>query len=199
MDQQIPQPIHPSEWPPVLSNIIEDMHGDPINVHRLMANNPALLEAWWPFRNHSVLGGTLGQRNAELLILRLSVHMECWYEWGSHVDRATKIGIERNEILGLLKPDLDQQWPEGERVLILSVDELMTRKYLGTETRTLLEEHFDTNQIMDLIAIHGMYIILAAMLKTWDLSLDSKALESIFDITSEVDFLRSAELFNMQS
>lgn len=199
MDKQTPQPIHPNEWAPALSNVIKDMHGDPINVHRLMANNPALLEAWWPFRNHSVLGGSLGQRNAELLILRVSVHMKCWYEWGSHVDRATKIGIETNEIFGLLKPNLDQHWPDEDRALILSVDELMIRKYISTETLTLLGKHFDNSQVMDLIAIHGMYMILAAMLKTWDLSLDSKTLETISDVTSEVSFLKSAEHFNLQS
>jgi len=199
VDKQIPQPIHPNEWAPALSNIIKDMHGDPVNVHRLMANHPALLQAWWPFRNHSVLGGSLGHRKAELLILRVSVHMESWYEWGSHVDRATKIGIQTNQIFGLLKPVLGQHWSNEDRALILSVDELMTRKYLGTETLTLLEKHFNSNQVMDLIAIHGMYMILAAMLKTWNLPLDSKTLEKISDITSEASFLKSAELFNMQS
>ena len=62
-----PRPVNVEQWPPELSAIAADMNGKPINVHRLMANNPALLNAWWTFRNHAVSGGALGTRKAELV------------------------------------------------------------------------------------------------------------------------------------
>ena len=81
------QPLPSEHWDKTLEPIIAGTNGGPINVHKLMANNPALLKAWWDFRNHSVEGGTLGKRSGELVILRVAVHMQAWYEWGSHVDR----------------------------------------------------------------------------------------------------------------
>ena len=86
-------PLPADQWNESLSNVLSDMNDAPLNVHKLMAHNPGLLQAWWNFRNYSVRGGTLGSRLAELLILRVSVHISAWYEWASHVDRALQCGL----------------------------------------------------------------------------------------------------------
>ena len=192
MDNKIPEPIPPNSWPEELSGVLEDMQGNPINVHRLMANNPVLLNAWWPFRNHSVNGGTLGRRKAELLILRVAVQTQSWYEWACHVDRALKIGIEIEHIFALLKPVSEASWAEEDRALILAVDELTANHQINLETLALLNKHYSNEQIMDLMAIQGMYLILAAMIKTWGLALDSDTAERVSDITDETSFLRSS-------
>ncbi len=171
------------------------MNGKPINVHKLMANNPALLHAWWTFRNHSVTGGTLGKRKAELLILRVGVQMRCWYEWGSHVDRALKVGIEIDEIRRVLEPNTDEYWSIEEASLLRAADELTVGHTIEAETLAALEQHHSNAQIMDLIAIHGMYLILAGMIKTWGLELDAKVLERIRKYTDRTSFLAAAESF----
>lgn len=193
MDKQIPQPMPPSSWPEELSGVLADMQGNPINIQRLMANNPLLLNAWWPFRNHTVRGGTLGQRKAELLILRVSVHMHSWYEWACHVDRALKVGIEIEQIFELLKPATKISWAEEDRALILAVDELTANHQISSETLALLTKHYSNEQIMDLMAIQGMYQILAAMIKTWGLALDSDTAERLSNITDETSFLKAAQ------
>lgn len=185
------------EWPPELKGVINDMHGNPINVHKLMANNPSLLNAWWAFRNHSVMGGTLGQRKAELLILRVALHTQCWYEWGAHVDRALKEGIDRKEIFELLEEKLADTWSEDEHALILATDELSAHHQISRKSLVLLNRHFGNDQIMDLIAIHGMYLILAAMINTWGLALDEDTQERISNITSETDFNQAAQRFKL--
>ncbi|MDG1323338.1 MAG: carboxymuconolactone decarboxylase family protein, partial [Porticoccaceae bacterium] len=92
------KPLATQHWDKALTKVIEDTKGAPLHVHQLMANNPKLLDAWWDFRNHSVEGGTLGKRAGELVILRVAVHMQAWYEWGSHVDRALTCGLSIDEI-----------------------------------------------------------------------------------------------------
>ena len=91
-------PLDAEQWPPELDFIIEDMSGVPINVHKLLANHPELLKAWWNFRNYSVKGGKLGQRKGELVILRVAIHMQAWYEWGSHVERSLACGLSLDEL-----------------------------------------------------------------------------------------------------
>jgi hypothetical protein len=86
MTQQIKLlPLPNEEWDESIAHIKKEMKGRPLKVHGLMANHPQLLKAWWNFRNYSVQGGDLGPRKAELVILRVALHMKAWYEWASIV------------------------------------------------------------------------------------------------------------------
>ncbi len=187
------EPLETTQWPTTLDGVCSDMNGAPINVHKLMAHSPDLLRAWWSFRNYSVTGGRLGQRLAELVILRVGVHLGAWYEWGSHVDRAVGIGMPMDAILETLKyqPDLS-----AKDVLVLNaVDELMLHHRITTPTRAALEQFFDTAQLMDLTAIQGMYVILGGFINTWDLALDDAVSKRIEHLTNQKDFDVSAAAF----
>lgn len=192
MNRELPAPLAPADWADQLSGILQDMQGKPLNVHRLMANHPELLAAWWPFREHAVRGGMLGPRGAELLILRVAVHMQSWYEWAAHVDRALQVGVDMDTIGALLQPLRDADWPDGEAALLRAVDELTYDHAIQDSTREMLELHYSTRQIMDLVAIHGMYLILAAMIRTWRLPLDEDIAERIAHCTDEQNFREAA-------
>lgn len=181
MQEPTPAPLDPADWDASLQRVLADMHGAPINVHRLMAHNPALLSAWWDFRNHSVRGGSLGQRLGELVILRVAVLLRSWYEWASHTDRALAVGLAPDEIERVKEGGAAAGWTPAEAALLDAVDELVARRALGAPTLARLGEHFDTPQIMDIIAIHGMYLILGCMIGTWDLALDPATADRLPD------------------
>lgn len=166
------QPLGADGWDSSLSHIEKDMQGRPLNVHKLMAHHPALLKAWWDFRNYSVLGGELGRRKCELLILRVAVHMKSWYEWGSHVERSLACGLTLEEIERVKQGGDAPGWDCSEAQLLNAVDELLETRKLSEKSQAGLREHFSIRQIMDIIAIHGMYIILGCMINTWGLELD---------------------------
>lgn len=166
-------PVAVSEWDASLADIVTDMHGKPIHVHSLMANHPKLLKAWWSFRNYSVEGGDLGRRKGELVILRVAVHMRAWYEWGSHVERALACGIALEEIERVKQPEPGPEWDESEALLLRAVDELIATYRLSPESHVKLREHYSVRQLMDIMAIHGMYVILGCMINTWGLELDA--------------------------
>ncbi|NIB43076.1 carboxymuconolactone decarboxylase family protein [Pseudomaricurvus alkylphenolicus] len=188
-------PLDPKYWHADLEPIVDDMNGAPIHVHQLMAHNPALLKAWWNFRNHSVNGGTLGKRSGELVILRVAVHMQAWYEWASHVDRSLTCGITAKEIQCILTFPLDSHWQTADAALLTAVDELIQRHRITPATLARLEDHFTTEQVMDIIAIQGMYVILAGMINTWGLELDPNVHQRIEKHTCEHDFRTAAAEF----
>jgi alkylhydroperoxidase family enzyme len=192
-------PLHPASWNKDLENIIRDTQGAPINVHQLMANNPDLLRAWWDFRNHSVSGGTLGNRAGELVILRVAVHMGAWYEWASHVDRGLKSGLAIEEIERVLHHTLPTQLPPADAILLGAVDDLINHHCLLTSTQAELAHYFSVQQIMDIMAIQGMYVILACMIKTWGLPLDADVQARVSQHTSEKLFLQSAARFKCEN
>jgi len=200
MDQLKTVLPHPTDdWAPELETIAADMKNAPLNVHKLMAHNPTLLQAWWDFRNHSVNGGTLGPHLAELVILRVSVHLGAWYEWGSHVDRALRIGMGMDRINAILMREPDDKWSPQEAHILRAVDDLMTKRAIMPETRADLEGEITTEQIMDLIAIHGMYVTLGCMIGTWGLTLDDDVALRIKNHTSQSAFEDAVEVFNVSS
>jgi alkylhydroperoxidase/carboxymuconolactone decarboxylase family protein YurZ len=166
------KPLPPSNWAPDLQPVVEDMGGQPLAVHGLMANHPELLKAWWALRNYTVTGGELSQRQAELVILRVAWHMRNWYEWGSHVQRALAAGLTHEEIERVKHGPAAKGWESAEELLLSAVDELIRERKLGDATLEGLRQYFSERQLLDVIVTQGSYVILGCMLNTWDVALD---------------------------
>ena len=182
------RPLPLPEWHESLGRVVDDMNGRPLNVHSLMANHPKLLDAWWDFRNYSVNGGELEQRDCELVILRVALHMGCWYEWAAHVGRGLAAGLTQEEIERVRSGPGATEWNERDAILLNSVDELVSERAISDSTHAILSEYFTSNQVMDVIAVHGMYITLACMINTWDLELDERVLGKLPDRFSRQSF-----------
>ena len=180
-DDRIPGPLPVEQWDPSLEHIVDDMGGRPLNVHALMANHPALIEAWWSFRNHIIAGGSLEQRHAELLILRVALLMRNWYEWASHVQRGQAAGLTMDEIERVKSGPEHPDWQPDERLLIRAVDELVHDRAVTDATLDALREHFSDRQILDAIVTHGAYVTLGCMLNTWDTDLDEQVQKDLPD------------------
>ena len=164
--------LESERWDSSLSHIAKQMKGKPLNVHKLLAKHPKLLNAWWNFRNYSVEGGDLGRRKGELVILRVASYLKSWYEWSSHVDRSLKCGLKLSEIEKVNKKLCESDWSKDEYFLLRSVDQLIQEKTISKRLYDNLRKHYSEQQIMDIIAIHGMYIILGCMIDIWELELE---------------------------
>ena len=182
------QPLPLQQWDESLDHVVSDMNGRPLNVHSLMANHPELLNAWWSFRNYAVNGGALAQRDCELLILRVAVGMQCWYEWASHVDRGLASGLTHEEIDRVQQGPDAGEWNAHDAVLLRSVDELISERSITAATQQQLSQHFTAKQVMDIIVIHGMYVTLGCMIKTWGLVLDEAVESRLPDSVSQLEF-----------
>jgi len=165
-------PLPNEEWPGELHHILDDMHGRPLNVHKLMANHPKLLMAWWNYRNYSVTGGDLSQRQCELVILRTAHHTGAMYEWASHVDRGLKAGLSFEEIDRVRTGPAAPGWPREDALLLTAVDDCTRENRINGSTLGELAQFYSARQVLDIIAIQGMYTTLGAMINTWGLELD---------------------------
>ena len=187
------QPLPLQEWDESLKAVIDDMDGQPLNVHCLMANHPRLLDAWWNLRNYSVNGGDLAQRDCELAILRVAFHLGAWYEWAAHVDRGRQAGLSMDEIGRVARNPLAPDWSDKDAALLTAVDELINERRISTESQERLSEYFGANQIMDIIVIHGMYVTLGCMINTWGLELDDRVKQRLPDDVSRAGFERAVQ------
>lgn len=167
------KPVPPQDWDKSLDHVVDDMNGRPLNIHSLMANHPPLLKAWWDLRMYLVNGGDLEQRHCELAILRIAVHRDSWYEWASHVVRGLACGLTLPEIERVKDGPDAHGWTEQEATLLRAVDELTKEQAISAASLGVAREHFSNQQMLDLIALHGMYNTIACMINTWELSLDA--------------------------
>lgn len=192
MDERATTPLDPAEWDTSLAPVLKDMKGQPLNVHRLMARHPALLSAWWNFRNHSVNGGALGRRRGELVILRVGLLLGAWYEWSAHVDRALACGVTLDEIERVKAGGAAPGWEPAEAALLDAVDMLFRERRLDAAMDARLAGHFSVPEVMDIMAISGMYVILGMMINTWGLPLDVGLEERLPDGVTREDFETAA-------
>ncbi|MBT8102296.1 MAG: carboxymuconolactone decarboxylase family protein [Gammaproteobacteria bacterium] len=188
------KPLPLIDWDESLSHVIDDMNGRPLNVHGLMANHPELLNAWWDYRNHAVGGGALEQRDCELVILRVATHMQSWYEWASHVDRGLASGLSVEDIERVRRGPDDSGWNDRDAALLRGVDELVTERGISPAMQEELANHFTDVQLLDVIAIHGMYITLGCMINTWGLALDESVERRLPSSVSQDAFERSVKI-----
>ena len=173
------QGVPTDAWDASLGHIVSDMGDRPLNIHKLLANHPQLLNAWWSFRQYIVTGGALGKRNAELVILRTAVHANCWYEWASHVERGLQSDLSLDEIDRVMGGAVHSDWSDSDAVLLRAVDELHIRGALAAEIVAMLEAHFDRKAVLDLIAIRGMYVMLSDILNSWETELDQHVSDAL--------------------
>ena len=164
-------PVGDEHWPDALRHVFNDMRGNPINVHRLMAHHPELLGAWWDYRNHFVAGGTLGQRRAEIVILSVANALGNAYEWDSHVDRGLAAGLSPEEIRAIR--DGAPTFDGADAVLVAMVDALLRERHIPAELLARARQHFDARAVIDVIFLQGAYLTLGCLLDTFPVPLDA--------------------------
>ena len=182
------KPLPPDQWDPSLQTIIDDMNGKPIQIHRLLANHPELLKSWWSFRMHCVHGGDLEQRDCELVILRVAVHMRTWYEWAAHVDRGLAAGLSLDEINRIATGPSAAEWNKRDASLLRAVDQLIGDHGIDSDTQTALSEFFSERQILDVVSLQGLYVTIACMIGTWPIEIEDEIVRRLPEEINEVSF-----------
>ena len=149
---------------------------DPLVLFTTLATND---RAWSKFTGGSLLdkASPLSMRQRELVIDRTTAKCGCEYEFGVHIAGfADHVGITADQVHALVHGDPGAPvWSEDEKVLIATVDALLTAKKLSDDQWSALRAHFDQVQAMEIIQLisfyHGVSLICGAL----DLPLESNA------------------------
>ena len=79
-------------------------------------------------------------------------------------------------------------WTVADKLLLTAVDELIARHAISPGTLSELYQHYSPKQVMDLIAIQGMYVTLGGMINSFGLELDQQVLERLPESVSQTQF-----------
>jgi hypothetical protein len=100
-----------------------------------------------------------------------------------------KCGLKLSEIKNVDKELDESDWSKKEFLLLSAVDQLIAKKRLDNNLYRDLRSYFSDKQIMDIVAIHGMYIILGCMINIWGLTLEDDIAQRLPESITETQFL----------
>lgn len=164
-------PLPLAQWPESLNDAQRQLQ-NPLNVHKVLAHHPALLQAWLPFRQHIVTGSTLDARQKELIILRTVYLTKTEYEWQQHVRRGRSLGISDDE-MARVRHGAGAFMGETA-VLLQAVDETVQQHAITPVTLDALAGFYGKHQILDLIFTIGTYVLMALVINTFEVPLEGE-------------------------
>ncbi len=138
----------------------------------LLAHHPALAKAFLTLNKHVAQDSTLGARERELLILRISWLRRAEYEYVQHVILGRRAGLTDEDIAGVQTGPDAALWSAVDAALLQAADDLCRDACLGNATWARLAAHYDHRQIMDIIFLVGVYEVLAMAIKSFRVPLE---------------------------
>lgn len=141
--------------------------GPTLNIFRTLAHHPGLMKRWLVFGNHVLGKSTLPPREREIAILRIGWLCGSGYEWGQHVVIGKAVGLCDDDVLRIAEGPEAEGWSPLERALLRATDELHSDAFIGDETWAALAEHYETQQLMDLVFTVGQYQLVSMALNSF--------------------------------
>jgi alkylhydroperoxidase family enzyme len=136
-----------------------DLLGRPINLGQALVNSSS------GYGNHHMLGrwireeSTIDPRLRELLILQVGYSARSAYEFSHHVKISRAYGVTADDVRSLVSFSKGQPTTltELERTALRAATELTLAGDIPDATWAKLAEHFDAEQLVELVLIVGYY------------------------------------------
>lgn len=168
--------LEPEEWDDDARALL-GRGGDPAevtNAGKTLARHSKLLKRWNPLIMHTMRKSELSARDTELVILRVAHLCDCGYEWAQHEVMAREAGLDDADYARVIAGAGAEGWSGAEAALLCAVDELKAETHISHQTWARLTHHFETKQIMDIVATTGAYVLLAMALNSFGVQLEEK-------------------------
>lgn len=143
-----------------------------LNLFTTLAHHSKLLKAWLPLGGRLLYGGTLPERDREVLILTTSACCNASYEWGQHVAIARHAGLSDDEIIACSEPLNVSTLAGFDHVLQTAANELVGDHRLSDKTWDSLAQRYDDKQLIEVTMLVGHYVMLAGTLNSIGVALD---------------------------
>lgn len=164
-------PLPTDEWDESIQHIAERL-GEPLNIHKIIAHNPVLMQAYTPLRYHVVRDSTLTGRQREILILRVAHLLQSEYEWSHHVRRGQAEGLSLKEIEMVREGSQLSHWSADEKFILELVDQMFALQELTQETASGILDTVGKKGLIDAVFTVSVYFGLGSLLKTFDVPID---------------------------
>lgn len=149
---------------------------EPLNVFKTMAHHPWLLKRFGALGGQLLFRGVVGDRERELVILRVGWNCQSVYEFGQHTVIGKEAGLTDAEIAALASDgdptQSDHAWSEGDIDLLRLADELCADDCVSDPTYASLATRWDEQALLELVICAGYYRMVSGYLNTFGVQLE---------------------------
>lgn len=138
------------------------LRGGTLNVYQVMANNPALLEAFRSYGKTVWEESGLSPFEREFVILSVAYHTESAYEWQQHVRVSLDEGMTPEQITAVSSDDLDRLDVKHAAIVRYVTD--FVDGSVDDAAHTELNRHFDDDVVLGIGLLAGAYLGLSRLL-----------------------------------
>jgi alkylhydroperoxidase family enzyme len=137
----------------------------PPHLFTTLGRHRRLFRPWLRFASRLMPGGKLPRRDAELVILRVSVLCGSDYEWGHHERIARRFGLTGVDVERAREGATADGWDARQRAILTAVDELHATRTLGDASwQALRDAGLNETELIELPMLVGHYEMLAMTL-----------------------------------
>jgi alkylhydroperoxidase family enzyme len=148
--------------PATLEHIAE-RGGRPINLYRVLGNQPALLHAWIDFASALRYQSATPRQLRELLILRIAQCCQSSYEWSQHLLLARQAGVPETQIRALEAWRDSPLFDPRERAA-LALTEAAAAGRVDDPTHAAAAALFSSAEMTELVLTASFYCMVARVL-----------------------------------
>jgi 4-carboxymuconolactone decarboxylase len=129
-----------------------------------LMRSPLMADKALELGNHIRHGNSLSDALTELAILVVGRHWTAQYEWWAHYKRAKAAGLPMHIADAIAKNERPANMSAVEEAIYDFSTELLRTMQIGDATWVRMKKLFSEQQIVDLVATCGFYVLISMML-----------------------------------
>jgi alkylhydroperoxidase family enzyme len=175
-------PLERDQWTPEIQRVLDPNDaGRPVaNVYGTYIYSIGMDVPRRRVSEHIRNDTTLSNWQLELLLVRIGVLGRSEYEWAVHSRAARRAGMEDADIERIVAGPGAAGIDPVDDALLRATDEMYRDDYISDETWAMLDDAFDTQQLLDVLTTIGGYRMFAMAINTFGVQLDPNMMEARF-------------------
>lgn len=147
--------------------------GEPYNHYRILARSPWFFDRWLKMTGTVLKHSSLDERTKAMVIMHVAWWTRCSFAWVNR-DKETDqrhnlipamhsspkaAGCTAEELADLARPAAEGTWSAPDRAVLDAIEETGRDGGISTPTWRLLAARFTEQQLFDLVALIGLYLL----------------------------------------
>ena len=173
--------IHKDQSGPELKEIYENVEENGakvLNLYRALAHSPNVLRNFLRLGNSLITRTELSPKLRELAILRIAKLTGSEYEWVQHYPIALEVGVSPEQTEAISCWNKSQNFSDMERAVLRYTDEVAQNAEVMDETFSVLQQHLNNRNIVELTVSIGYWGMVARLLEALQVDIDSRSISS---------------------
>ena len=172
-------PLVPSDMKdPIVGPIFDGIRargGQPLNMHRAVANSPKIFKAYVDMAIALRTAATTPRVDRELIILRTAQLVGGEYEFTQHRPMAISCGVTAEQLDTLPQWQTNGTFTERQRAILAYADGMASGKGVDDATYTNIRKYFNDQEIVELTVTSAFYGAVAQITRALNVKLEPNA------------------------